>query len=118
MGFGNLQEKLEKRIVSTAQVKKEAFPLSSFRFSNTSSLLLHPVLFYKKKPKCISKYTKIHSVFSFLSFPEKRKQEIVCEAALGTIYAPFFEEIVRMKLGFLSLVIFQKTYFSILMILK
>ena len=62
--------------------------------------MLHPVLFYKKKPKCISKYTKIHSIFSFLSFPEKRKQEIVCETAQGTIYGRFFEEIVRMKLCF------------------
>ena len=83
-------KKEKKNSQHSVSKKKEAFPLSSFRFSNTSSLVLHPVLFYKKKPKYISKYTKIHSVFSFLSFPKKRKQEIVCEAALGTIYGPFF----------------------------
>ena len=83
--FGRVQNAQERKKNSQHSVskKKEAFPLSSFRFSNTSSLVLHPVLFYKKNPKRISKYTKIHSVFSFLSFPEKRKQEIVYEAALG-----------------------------------
>ena len=86
-------KKEKKNSQHSVSKKKEAFPLSSFRFSNTSSLVLHPVLFYKKKPKCISKYTKIHSIFSFLSFPEKRKQEIVCEAALGTIYPPFLRKL-------------------------
>ena len=61
---------------------------------------------------------KIHSVFSFLSVPKKRKQELVCEAALGMIYGPFFEEIVKNEIILLSLLIFLKTYFSILIILK
>ena len=100
--FGRVQNAQERKKNSQHSVskKKEAFPLSSFRFSNTSSLVLHPVLSYKKKPKYISKYTTIHSVFSFLSFPKKRKQECFCEVAPGTIYGRFFEEIVQMKLCF------------------